>query len=168
MAGFDTVLKETSALMYLFKASGKTYRRVVKGAVHAFPHSPTSANLHEVVFLAKNRQDCRPGEQQIRFTARIRQIRRARPAELETLFPSVGAEERWTSVIRLYNVRALDQPFELAQVKNLDAKHYRTVQGFARFKESDAEALITFLIKTNHQFLLDMANAEGPDEELDL
>lgn len=154
--------------MYLFKASGKTYKQVVKGAVHAFPHSPTSANLHEVVFLAKNRQDCRLGEQQIRFTARIRQIRPARPSELETQFPSVGADSRWTSVIRLYNVRRLEQPFDLAHVKNLNEKHYRTVQGFARFKESDAKALITFLIRTNHQTLLDILNAEGPDEDLDL
>jgi hypothetical protein len=154
--------------MFLFKASGKTYRRVARGAVHAFPHPPSDANADEVVFLSKNREDCRLGERQIRFAARIRDIRPARPSELESLFPGVSAEERWKSVIRLYCVREIQNPFDLAQIKRFNAKHYSTVQGFARVRPDDARPLLEFLAQTNPQLILDMLNAEGPEDDLDL
>lgn len=154
--------------MFLFKASGKTYRRVALGAVHAFPHSPAEANEGELVLLSKNREDCRPSEKQIRFTARIRDIREARPTELEKLFPAVGAEVRWKSAIRLYSVCELAQPFDLNEIDGLNAKHYRTVQGFSRLGESDMAALFTFLVATNPKLIIDMLNAEEPDNTADM
>lgn len=154
--------------MFLFKASGKTYRRVALGAVHAFPHSPSEANRDELVLLSKNRADCRPSEKQIRFAAKIRDVRDARPAELEQLFPGVGADERWKSAIRLYNVCELERPFDLNEVTGFNAKHFRPVQGFSRLRESDMAALFQFLVATNPKLIIDMLNAEAPDEGAEL
>jgi hypothetical protein len=154
--------------MYLFKASGKTYKRVAKGAVHAFPFPPTEANPDEFVLLSKNREDCRLGEKQIRFAARIRDVRPARPSELENLFPGVSAEQRWRSVIRLYNVCEFQRPFDLSQIAAFGAKHYRTVQGFARIREPDSKALVSFLIRTNPQMIIAMLDAEAPDDDPDI
>lgn len=51
--------------MFLFKASGATYRKVVERGVHAFPYSPVEVNGDELVLLSKNRKDCALLEKQV-------------------------------------------------------------------------------------------------------
>lgn len=154
--------------MFLFKASGKTYMRVVRRGTHAFAHSPTEVNRDELVLLSKNREDCRPGEHQIQFVGKIDEVRLASPSELDEFFPGVDAAERWQYAIRLYNVFPVPAPFDLAHVPGLNEVHYRTVQGFSRLSDDDQAALVTFLISTNPQLVLDILNAEGPPGDLEL
>lgn len=151
--------------MFLFKASGKTYMRVVRRGTHAFAHAPTEVNRDELVLLSKNREDCRPGERQIRFVGKIHEVRVALPSELDHFFPGMDAAKRWQYTIRLYNVFPVPEPFDLAQVPGLDAVHFRTVQGFSRLSHNDQAALVSFLISTNPQLVIDILNAEGPPDD---
>lgn len=153
--------------MFLFKASGATYQSVVDRAIHAFPGQPSGVVGGELVLLSKNRGDCAIDEPQIQFVAKLLRVRRAYPHELDTLFPDVGAGERWKWIAELYWVRALTTPFDLKSVEGLDWRRYKTVQGYARFDNPDAHALLDHLGRTNATVLLDIINnAEPPDIEV--
>jgi hypothetical protein len=150
--------------MYLYKASGQTYRRVVRQHVHAFPYSPTEASEDEFILLSKNRQDCDLLEKQIQFTGKLHSVRLATAEELDMWFPDAGASERWRFAMRLYWVRRLKRPFNLAEIAGFDARRYAQVQGFAKLQPTDELAILRFLIKTNEDLILDvMNNAERPD-----
>jgi hypothetical protein len=149
--------------MFLFKASGATYRRVVRQTVHAFPHSPAEVRGDEFVLLAKNREDCSQLEKQVQNVAKLLQVRNATGKELEQLFPNVNAADRWRYVVELYWLRPLVMPFNLAQVPGLNAQRYAPVQGFAKLDAEDELPLFDYLCKTNAPVVLDIAgNAERP------
>lgn len=151
--------------MYLFKSSGTTYRRVVKQAAHAYGSMPRLASPDEFVLLSKNKEDCALTEKQVQYAAKILNFREATPSELDAMYPGVAAGERFRYVADLYWVRPLDEPFNLSQVRGLNEKHYRTVQGFAQFSTEDAQALLDFLSRTNAAVLLDfLGNAERPSD----
>src|SRR4051812_3064165 len=118
--------------MFLFKASGDTYRAVVRHQLHAFAYSPHDPHNDEVVLLSKNREDCANLEKQVQHLARIQHIRPARGDELDRYFHGVGASARWKHVVKLYWVRPLVRQFNLHNVKDFNATHYNTVQGFAK------------------------------------
>lgn len=80
--------------MFLFKASGGTYRKVIKQTLHAFPHSPSEVKGDEFVLLSKNRQDCTLSEKQIQYVAKLVGIRSATAEERDRFFPNVDASER--------------------------------------------------------------------------
>lgn len=148
--------------MFLFKASGKTYRKVIKHSLHAFPYAPSEVNGDELVLLSKNREDCTMAEKQVQTVAKLLKVQRATP-ELDRVFPDVQASKRWKYEIRLYWVRRLSTHFNLNQIVGLNAKHYNTVQGFARLTDGDDLALVRYLAKTNPDVLLDILNnAERP------
>jgi len=149
--------------MILFKASGKTYRRVVTRALHAFPFSPAEVLAHELVLLSKNRQDCRNGEGQIQYLAKLLSVEPATAAELEQYFPGVNAGERWKYVARLYWSRPLEHAFSLFHVDGLNHRRYDTVQEFARVDAGDELLLLDFLCRSNPKTVLDfLSNAEPP------
>ena len=149
--------------MFLFKASGKTYARVKKHAVHAFPFGPHEAPSGQFVLLSKNREDCRPTERQIQCAAKLLRVRPATPAELDERFPGVGAGQRWRFAVELYWMRPLEEPFNLSQVRGIKARRYDAVQGFARIDDVDEQALLKHLIRTNPRVILDFINnAEQP------
>ncbi|MBK6489490.1 MAG: hypothetical protein IPF98_22135 [Gemmatimonadetes bacterium] len=128
--------------MFLFKASGDTYGRVVRQEVHAFRHDPAEVFGDEFVLLSKNRDDCAMLEKQVQHVAKLLEVRKATPAELELLFPTVNAGTRWDNVVRLYWRRELSVPFNLSEVSGLNEKFYRTVQGFSRLKDADAICVV--------------------------
>jgi hypothetical protein len=150
--------------MFLFKASGATYRRVVKQTVHAFPHSPAQVRGNEFVLLAKNREDCSLLEKQVQFVAKLLTVRSGTEAELDRLFPGVDAGSRWKHVAELYWLRPLAHRFNLSDIPSFNAKRYAPVQGFAKLDGEDAHALLKYLQDTNSILLLDIVNqAERPD-----
>lgn len=150
--------------MFLYKASGATYRRVVNQELHAFPFAPKETSEDEFILLSKNREDCALLEKQVQYGAKLHSVRTATPAELESWFPGVAAADRWGFALKLYWVRKFQRPFNLAQVRSLDAKRYATVQGFAKLDEEDELAVLRYLIATNADLLLDVINnAERPD-----
>ena len=149
--------------MFLFKASGSTYRRVVRQSIHAFPHSPVDVREDEFVLLAKNRDDCGQLEKQVQNVAKILHVRDATAEEVERLFPNVNAADRWKYVVELYWLRPLVTPFNLTEVPGLNAHRYAPVQGFAKLDPEDELPLFDFLCKTNAPVVLDIAGrAERP------
>jgi hypothetical protein len=144
--------------MFLFKASGATYEKVLSQGVHAFQYSPAEVNGDELVVLSKNKSDCKLLERQVQAVAKLDQVRIATPEELDEFFPGVKASERWKYAVELYWVRALTQPFNLIGIKGFNAKRYKTVQGFARLDEGDDVAFVRHLAKTNPAVLLDIVN----------
>lgn len=153
--------------MFLFKASGATYARVVRQEVHAFRNDPAEVFGGEFVLLSKNREDCSMLEKQIQHVAKLLEVRKATREELEGLFPAVEAGQRWENVVRLYWCRQLPVPFNLSEVPGLNEKFYRTVQGFSRLKDADAICVVQYLGKTNEQLILDFINnAAPPDAEM--
>ena len=151
--------------MFLFKSSGKTYRKVIKQGVHAFPHSPKEVNGDELVLLSKNRADCAILEKQVQWVAKLKQVRKATAAELEQFFPGVGAAEKWKYAVTLYWVRPLPFPFNLSAVPSFNSKRYNTVRGFARLDSGDDMALVRYLAKTNTDVLLDIINNADPESD---
>jgi len=150
--------------MILFKASGTTYQRVVKQERHAFPYSPSEVRPHEFVLLSKNREDCRPTENQIQHVAKVLGIEAVAPAEVEEQFPNVNAGARWGYLAKLYWSRPLRRSFNLSQIAGLDAKRYATVQDFARLDDGDESLVLKFLLESNPETILDFVNnAEPPD-----
>lgn len=152
--------------MFLFKASGSTYRNVIKEGVHAFQYAPSEVNGDELVILSKNKEDCTLLERQVQAVAKLYKVRAAADDELEKFFPGVEASARWTHLIELYWMRPLPVPFNLAGIKGFNAKRYNTVQGFARLDHGDDLALVQHLVRTNPAILLDIVNnAEPPDPD---
>jgi hypothetical protein len=150
--------------MFLFKASGATYSKVVKQEIHAFRFSPADVNENEFILLSKNREDCALVEKQVQYVAKLLVVRPGTEEELDRLFPDVRAAERWAYVVELYWSKPLSSPFNLSQVPALKYKRYNTVQGFAKVDQEDALALVPFLTRTNPDVLLDLLNnAERPD-----
>ena len=148
--------------MFLFKASGATYAKVVKQAVHAFPHSPAELGGDEFVLLSKNREDCALLEKQVQHVAKLLVVRPGTEDELERLFPGVGAAARWKYVVELYWRRRLPKPFNLSDVPGLAATRYNSVQGFAKLDDGDALALVRYLQDTNGDLLLTFVNDAEP------
>ena len=149
--------------MFLFKAAAATYSKVVKQQLHAFRFSPKEANADEFVLLSKNKEDCAPGVGQIQHVAKLFDIRVGTAQELDGLFPSVHAGERWNYVVKLYWRKPLSKPLNLSQVRGLNYKRYDTVQAFAKLDDCDALAIVPHLAKTNPDVLLDLLNnAERP------
>jgi hypothetical protein len=150
--------------MFLFKASGATYRRVIKQTVHAFQQSPVQVRGDEFVLLAKNREDCGMLEKQVQFVAKLLTVRPGTEAELDGLFPGVHAGERWKYVAELYWLRPLAHSFNLGDIADFNSKRYAPVQGFAKLDDADARALLSHLQETNSALLLDFVNeAERPN-----
>ncbi len=152
--------------MYLFKASGVTYRRVVRQQLHAFPSLPTQAHEGEFILLSKNRADCGMLEKQVQYVAKLHSIRSASSAELERLFPEVSSSNRWRYFILLYFVRQLEQPFNLCEAPGLDFKRYATVQCHARIAPADETAILHYLIRTNSNVVLDFVNNTDKSDSL--
>lgn len=150
--------------MLLFKASGATYRRVVRREVHAFEHRPRDYHEGEFVLLSKNRDDCQVGEHQVQYVGKLHRFRDATPAELDRLFPGVEASARWHHIAELFWVRPLENRFDFHQVAGVDLTHYQTVQGFAKLAEPDAHALFEHLRDTNAALVLDFVNNAVPPE----
>jgi len=153
--------------MFLFKASGATYRKVIRHRIHAFPYAPVEVNGDELVLLSKNREDCTMMEKQVQSVAKLHKVRRATAAELEQFFPGVGAAERWKYAVNLYWVRPLPAPFNLRAVSGFNAKRYNPVQGFARLDTGDDLALVRHLARTNPDVLLDLINNAQPPDDAD-
>jgi hypothetical protein len=150
--------------MILFKASGKTYRRVATQALHAFPYSPVDVRPHEFVLLSKNREDCAPTECQIQHVAKLLSVEAAAPADLEKHFPTVDAGARWNYFAKLYWSRPLKRAFNLSHVKGLNYRRYDTVQEFARLDEADELLLFQFLCDANPDTVMNfVSNAVPPD-----
>lgn len=147
--------------MILFKASGTTYRRVVTQERHAFPFSPSEVRPHEFVLLSKNREDCRPTENQIQHVAKVLGIEAVAPAVIEQQFPNVTAGARWSYLAKLYWSRPLKRSFNLSQVVGLNAKRYATVQEFARLDEGDEIVVFNFLLESNPETILDFVNMQN-------
>jgi hypothetical protein len=152
--------------MFLFKASRKTYWRVAKQSLHAFPFSPKEAEVGQMVLLSKNREDLRRGEKQIQFVAKILAVRPATPAELEERFPGVGAGERFRFIAELYWLEKLDNEFDLSQVPGFNSRRYDSVQDFAKLDAVDESAMISFLAKRNERVLLSYLNRDDLPESL--
>lgn len=152
--------------MLLFKASGRTYRRVLQLQRHAFPFAPSEVQPHELVVLSKNREDCAPTEAQIQQLAKLLCVEPASPEELDEDFAGVSAGERWHYRAFLYWSSPLDRPFNLSQVEGLHYRRYNTVQNFARFEPDDAMALLNHLDRTNQRVILDFINRaeSGPPQ----
>lgn len=148
--------------MFLFKAAGATYRKVVTQAVHAFQYGSADGHVDEAILLSKNREDCHLLEKQVQHIAKLRQIRLATPEELERLFPGVGAAERWNHIVELYWVSALSQPFNLSDVPGFSYRKYNTAQRFKKLDEGDSAALLAHLVETNAEVLLDTVNNAEP------
>ncbi|MHB2034883.1 MAG: hypothetical protein ACYCVE_16170, partial [Gemmatimonadaceae bacterium] len=144
--------------MFLFKAAGSTYRQVVRRAAHAFPPPPKDAPPGQFVLLSKNREDCRPTEQQIQYVAKLLEVREATPEELERDFPGVDAAQRWKYRVHLYWARPLDRPFSLSLIDGVDSRRYDAVQNFARLDEGDERLVFAYLCKWNGPVLLDFIN----------
>src|SRR6266853_2306499 len=123
--------------MFLFKAAGSTYDRVIESGIHAFQYSPVEVNGHELVLLSKNKEDCALLERQVQAVAKLDQVRTATASELEEFFPGVAASARWKYAVELYWMRPLASPFNLAGIKGFNYKRYATVQGFARIDPGD-------------------------------
>ena len=152
--------------MFLFKASGKTYSRVVKQSLHAFPFSPKEAEIGQMVLLSKNREDLMRGEKQIQFAAKILSIRPASSAELDERFPGVAAGERFQYIAELYWLEKFDNEFDLSQVSGLNHRRYDSVQDFAKLDDADEHAMITFLAKRNPRVLASYINRSDLPESL--
>ena len=150
--------------MYLMKASGATYQKVLKMRKHAFRGQPSEIAEGEFVLLSKNAADCAPTEAQVQYVAKVLRIRRAEPGELDESFPGVQAGERWEHVVELYWPKKLDQPFNLTGIPQFNGKRYGQVQAFAKLDESDELPLLNHLVRSNAAVLLDIVNnAERPD-----
>jgi len=150
--------------MYLYKASGATYRRVIRQELHAFPYPPAEVSEDEFILLSKNREDCGMLEKQVQYAAKLRSVRLATNAELDAFFPGVDAAARWRYAMQLYWVRQFQRPFNLADVPGLNAKRYATVQGFAKLDAADELAVLRHMMATNSDLILDVINnAERPD-----
>ena len=106
--------------MFLFKAAGATYSKVVKQEVHALPYGPAEVSGDGFVLLSKNREDCALLEKQVQYVAKLLAVRPATAEELDRLFPGVCAAERWQHVVELYWLRPLLSPFNLSQVPKLN------------------------------------------------
>jgi hypothetical protein len=152
--------------MFLFKASGQTYLRVVRRSLHAFPNRPQEAEVGQLVLLSKNREDCSPSEAQIQFVAKILDVRPATAEELETHFPGISASERFEVIIELYWMEPLERPFNLSQALGPDHKFYNTVQDFSKLKESDELAVFGFLVKNNPRVVISYLNRDDLPEKL--
>jgi hypothetical protein len=148
----------------LFKASGRTYRRVLRLERHAFPYSPNEVRRDELVVLSKNREDCAPTEAQIQHLAKLSRVEAASPEELQADFEGVRAAERWRYRAFLYWSSPLQRPFNLSQVEGLNYQRYSTVQNFARFDAEDAMALLLYLDETNPRVVLDFINRAAAPE----
>jgi hypothetical protein len=146
--------------MFLFKASGQTYLRVVKRELHAFPNAPRDIEVGQLVLLSKNREDCTPSEPQIQHVAKVLQVRSATPEELEHNFPGVEASNRFRIMVELYWREPLERPFSLSQVPGVNYKRYDTVQDFAKLDEADEMAVFGFLVKTNRRLVLSYLNRD--------
>lgn len=133
--------------MYLFKASGETYMKVVNNRVHAFQRLPAGLREHELVFLSRNREGLRPGEKQIRYVGKVARVETATPRRLEKLYPSVGAGERWEYLVYLYSVLKVIPAFDLNEVTGFNAARYRNAQVPVRFDASDEAAMLRFLTR---------------------
>ena len=145
--------------MLLLKSAGATYPTVAACAVHAFYGRPVHVRGDEFVLLSKNREDCDRREEQVQYAAKLGGVRPAGKAELERLFPGVGAASRRTHLVDLYWVRRLAKPFSLDSVPGCNARRYGPAQrGFAWLQEADATAVFRYLVKTNHSTLLDFSN----------
>ena len=144
--------------MFLFKASGATYRKVAKQSKHAFPFSPTDVVGDEFVLLSKNREDCATSERQIQYVAKVLSVRSPAAGELEAAFPNVNAGARFGCVVDLYWSRPLANAFNLSEVPGLNYRRYDTVQDFAKLDEADALAVVRHLTATNGELLLDFVN----------
>ena len=149
--------------MFLYKSSGATYMKVVRQSVHAFPYSPVQAREDEFVLLSKNREDCRPTERQVQFVGKVLEVKPATSAQLDKLFPAVGAGRRFKYTVKLYWVKPLTKPFNLSGIRGFNAKRYNTVQDFAKLDSEDEEALFKHLVATHSDVVLDfLNNAERP------
>jgi len=144
--------------VFLFKASGATYRRVIKQSKHAFPYAPRDVHEDEFVLLSKNREDCADTERQIQYVAKVLTVRAPVTGELDASFPGVNASSRFGSIVELYWSKPLAKPFNLSEVAHFNYRHYDTVQDFAQLHETDAQAIVDHLGSTNDQVLLDFLN----------
>lgn len=152
--------------MYLYKASGATYRTVVRKELHAFPYSPAEVSEDECILLSKNREDCAMLEKQVQYAAKLHSVRAATEEELDAFFPDVAASGRWRFALKLYWVRPFRRPFNLTEVTGLNAKRYSTVQGFAKLDPTDELAMLRHLIATNADLILDVLNnAQRPETD---
>ncbi len=149
--------------MYLMKASGATYQRVLKLSKHAFRGRPTEIAEDEFVLLSKNAQDCGPTEPQVQYVAKVLRVRAALPGELDESFPGVEAGHRWEYVVEFYWPKKLERPFNLTGVRGFNGKRYGQVQTFAKLDPADELPLLDHLVRTNAAVLLDIVNnAERP------
>lgn len=150
--------------MYLMKASGTTYHRVLRLCKHAFRGRPSEIAEDEFVLLSKNAEDCSPTEPQVQYVAKVFRVRAAEPNELDESFPGVNAGERWENVVELYWPKKLDRPFNLTGVSGFNSKRYGQVQAFAKLDPEDELPLLDHLVRTNPAVLLDIINnAKRPD-----
>jgi hypothetical protein len=150
--------------MFLFKASGKTYRRVAKQSLHAFPFSPTEADVGQMVLLSKNRDDLARGEKQIQNVAKVLAIRPSAPEELEERFPGVEAGERFRFIVELYWLEPLDTEFDLSQVPGMNYRRYDSVQNATKLDDADEIAVINYMARTNRRVILSYLNrSDLPD-----
>ena len=152
--------------MFLFKASGRTYLRVVKRSLHAFPNRPQEVEVGQLVLLSKNREDCTPSEAQIQNVAKILDVRPATAEELERQFPGVSAGERFEVIIELYWLEPLETPFNLSQAIGPEHKFYNTVQDFSKLRDPDELAVFGFLVKKNPRVVLSYLNRNDLPEKL--
>jgi hypothetical protein len=152
--------------MFLFKASGKTYHQVVRQSLHAFPLSPSEADVGQFVLLSKNREDCRLTEKQIQHVAKVLEVRPATAAELEASFPGVDAGSRFRFVVRLYWLERLDHPFNLADIQGVNFRRYDPVQDFARLDDDDERLVVKHMIQTNGRIVLSYLNRDDVPAEL--
>lgn len=146
--------------MYLMKASGTTYNRVLTRRMHAFRGRPSEIRDDELVMLSKNVADCSPTEPQVQYVAKVSLVRQARPGELDASFPGVEAGERWEYVVELYWPRKLERPFNLTAIPGFNSRRYAQVQAFAKLDPLDELSLLNHLVMASHSFPVDGLSAE--------
>lgn len=129
--------------MQLFKTSGETHESVVRNQRHAFVNRPSDWYVGEIVLLSKNRADCRQGERQIGYVARIANVRRLNQGEADRLWP--GHEGRWRYLVELDATTRLPKPFDLRQVLAEKAVRYAPVMTSARLDAEDETQILQHL-----------------------
>ncbi|HXG60167.1 MAG TPA: hypothetical protein VNO22_02225 [Planctomycetota bacterium] len=132
--------------MYLFKTSKDTIGGVLQNRVHAYAGCPDPWAKGEIILISKNRSDCDPGERQIQFVTRFRDVRRALPGEISKYW-GPSNEGRWTYIIECEDFEELKPPFDLADVIGPRAPAYYEVRSFKRLDPRDEQDILAFLAK---------------------
>ena len=139
--------------MYLFKTSGQTFVSVIQNQKHAFVKQPREWHKGEIVLVSKNKADCKPGERQISYTMRLREIRQSTDAEIEIYWP--GNAGRWNYIVDCEGAEPVPTPFNLDEILKKEANEYSAVVTFKKIRQEHETLILHRLTLHSH---------DSPDE----